>query len=130
MEGGESTFDVVLALEVVEHVTDPGAFLADCARLVAPGGLMIVATLNRTLRSLALGKIAAEYVLRWIPVGTHDWRKFLKPEELSRLLTDAGLEPGPATGLTLGPISGRWRASPDTAVNYVISAVKPPTRSA
>jgi 2-polyprenyl-6-hydroxyphenyl methylase/3-demethylubiquinone-9 3-methyltransferase len=120
----EASFDVVLALEVVEHVTDPGLFLADCARLLAPGGILIVATLNRTIRSLALAKVAAEYILRWIPAGAHDWRKFLKPEELIGLLSRAGLEPGEVTGLTLDPLSGRWRASHGTAVNYMIGATK------
>ncbi len=120
----EAPFDVVLALEVVEHVTDPAVFLADCARLLAPGGLLIVATLNRTIRSLALAKVAAEYILRWIPAGAHDWRKLLKPEELVELLTEAGLEPGQVTGLALDPLSGRWRASHDTAVNYMIAAAK------
>jgi 2-polyprenyl-6-hydroxyphenyl methylase/3-demethylubiquinone-9 3-methyltransferase len=122
---GAAPFDVILALEVAEHVTDPAAFLADCARLLAPGGLLIVATLNRTIRSLALAKVAAEYILRWIPAGAHDWRKFLKPEELIALLTGAGLEPGAVRGLTLDPLSGRWRASHDTAVNYMIAAAKP-----
>jgi 2-polyprenyl-6-hydroxyphenyl methylase / 3-demethylubiquinone-9 3-methyltransferase len=122
---GAAPFDVILALEVAEHVTDPGVFLADCARLLAPGGLLIVATLNRTVRSLALAKVAAEYILRWIPAGAHDWRKFLRPDELIGFLTVDGLEPGNVTGLVLDPLSGRWRASHDTAVNYMIAATKP-----
>ena len=73
-------------MEVIEHVADPGQFLRDCARLLAPGGLMIVATLNRTLKAFALAKVGAEYVLRWLPAGTHDWTKFLKPEELRGFL--------------------------------------------
>ena len=122
---GEAPFDVVLTLEVVEHVTDPAAFLADCAALLAPGGLMIVGTLSRTFRSLALAKVAAEYILRWIPVGAHDWRKFLTPDDLIGLVARVGLEPGAVTGLALDPLSGRWRASHDTAVNYMIAAAKP-----
>jgi 2-polyprenyl-6-hydroxyphenyl methylase/3-demethylubiquinone-9 3-methyltransferase len=119
---GEPLFDVVLALEIIEHVTDPRVFIADCARLLAPGGLMIVATLNRTLRSLALGKVAAEYVLRWVPAGTHDWRKFLTPGELGGMLSGAGLVTKGPFGLTLDPLSGAWRASSDARINYMMTA--------
>ena len=90
-------FDVILNMEVIEHVADPGQFLRDCAAMLKPGGLMIVATLNRTLKAFALAKVGAEYVLRWLPPGTHDWSKFLKPEELRGFL--AG-EPWPWTGPT------------------------------
>jgi len=119
---GEPPFDVVLALEIIEHVTDPRAFAADCARLLAPNGLMIVATLNRTLRSLALAKVAAEYVMRWIPAGAHDWRKFLTPGELGGILSSAGLVTEGPFGLTLDPLSGAWRASTDTRVNFLVTA--------
>jgi 2-polyprenyl-6-hydroxyphenyl methylase/3-demethylubiquinone-9 3-methyltransferase len=124
----EAPFDVVLAMEIIEHVTDPRAFVADCARLLAPNGLMIVATLNRTLRSLALGKIAAEYVLRWIPAGAHDWRKFLTPAELGDILSGAGLLTEGPFGLSLDPLSGAWRASSDARINYMMTAtwVEPP----
>jgi 2-polyprenyl-6-hydroxyphenyl methylase/3-demethylubiquinone-9 3-methyltransferase len=118
----EPPFDVVLALEVIEHVALPGAFLADCARLMAPGGVMIVGTLNRTLKSLALAKVAAEYVLRWVPAGAHDWRQFLTPDELRRLLGSAGLAAGAPAGLVLDPLSGQWRRSGDTAINYMMAA--------
>ncbi|HEY5290615.1 MAG TPA: bifunctional 2-polyprenyl-6-hydroxyphenol methylase/3-demethylubiquinol 3-O-methyltransferase UbiG [Caulobacteraceae bacterium] len=121
----EPPFDVVLALEIIEHVADPAAFLADCARLLAPGGVMILATLNRTLRSLALAKIAAEYILRWIPAGAHDWRRFLTPEELRGMLAGAGLAAQAPFGVALDPLSGRWRPSADTAINYMISAARP-----
>lgn len=119
---GEPPFDVVLALEIIEHVTDPRAFVAECARLLAPNGLLIVATLNRTLRALALGKIAAEYVLRWVPAGAHDWRKFLTPDELSEMFSGAGLVGEGPFGLTLDPLSGTWRASADATVNYMMMA--------
>jgi 2-polyprenyl-6-hydroxyphenyl methylase/3-demethylubiquinone-9 3-methyltransferase len=122
---GEPPFDVVLMLEIIEHVTDPRAFAADCARLLAPNGLMIVATLNRTLRSLALAKIAAEYVLRWIPAGAHDWRKFLTPGELGGILSSAGLVADGPFGLTLDPLSGAWRASADTRINFLMTATWP-----
>ncbi len=118
-------FDVVLALEIIEHVTDPRAFAVDCARLLAPNGLMIVATLNRTLRSLALGKVAAEYVLRWVPAGTHDWRKFLTPGELGGMLSSAGLASEGPFGLSLDPLSGTWRRSSDSAINYLMTATWP-----
>jgi 2-polyprenyl-6-hydroxyphenyl methylase / 3-demethylubiquinone-9 3-methyltransferase len=120
----ERPFDVVLALEVIEHVEGPAAFLANLARLLAPNGVMIISTLNRTLRSLALGKIVAEYVLRWVPAGAHDWRKFLSPEELRRLMEGAGLEPGLLEGLAFDPVGGVWRRSSDTAVNYLMAATK------
>jgi 2-polyprenyl-6-hydroxyphenyl methylase/3-demethylubiquinone-9 3-methyltransferase len=125
---GETLFDVVLALEIVEHVANPRAFVADCARLLAPGGLMILATLNRTLRSLALGKIAAEYVLRWVPIGAHDWRKFLTPGELGQMLSVAGLVSEGPFGLVLNPLSGTWRRSADGAINYMMTATWPDPR--
>ncbi len=115
----------MLALEIIEHVTDPRAFAADCSRLLAPNGLMILATLNRTLRSLALAKIAAEYVLRWIPAGAHDWRKFITPGELDDILSSAGLAAEGPFGLTLDPLNGTWRASADTRVNFLMTATWP-----
>lgn len=121
---GAGPFDVVLALEIVEHVTDPGAFLRSCSRLVAPGGLMIVATLNRTLKSLALGKIAAEYVLRWVPAGTHDWRQFLRPDEIRAMLADEPVTVSGPFGLVYDPLSDRWSEADDAAVNYMMVAVR------
>lgn len=121
---GEAPFDVVLALEVIEHVSDPRAFLTDLASLTAPHGVIVVATLNRTFRSLALAKVAAEYLLRWVPAGAHDWRKFLSPDELRRLMAAAGLEPGLHEGLSLDPMSGLWRRSSDTAINYMMAATR------
>ena len=118
-------FDVVLNLEVVEHVVDVKAFIASSAALVRPGGLMQVATLNRTLKALALAKVGAEYILRWLPRGTHDWTKFVTPAELRDALKAAGLVPEPPVGVSYNPIADRWAASSDVAVNYMMSATKP-----
>ncbi|QUD90869.1 bifunctional 2-polyprenyl-6-hydroxyphenol methylase/3-demethylubiquinol 3-O-methyltransferase UbiG [Phenylobacterium montanum] len=125
VEAGEAPFDVVLNMEVIEHVADPGAYLRDCARLLAPGGLMIVATLNRTLKSLALAKIGAEYVLRWVPAGTHDWKKFLHPEEIEVFLQDEPVEVQGPFGVTYNPITGRWARSADADVNYMMTVTRP-----
>jgi 2-polyprenyl-6-hydroxyphenyl methylase/3-demethylubiquinone-9 3-methyltransferase len=117
-------FDVVLNLEVIEHVADLRTFLIACAKLIRPGGIMLVATLNRTLKSLALAKIGAEYVLRWLPAGTHDWNKFVKPDELERLLEDAGLTVRRVQGVAFDPLRWEWRLSSDTDVNYMVVAEK------
>ena len=123
--GGGETFDVVLALEVVEHVTDVQAFFDAAAALVKPGGLLIASTLNRTPKSFALAIVAAEYLLRWVPAGTHDWRKFLKPSELARALRTSGLAVGDLAGLTYDAVHKTWQVSKDVGVNYILSAVKP-----
>ncbi|MEL6481704.1 MAG: bifunctional 2-polyprenyl-6-hydroxyphenol methylase/3-demethylubiquinol 3-O-methyltransferase UbiG [Pseudomonadota bacterium] len=121
-----SSFDVILNMEVVEHVPDPAAYIATCAGLLAPGGVMVTSTISRSLKALALAKIGAEYVLRWLPVGTHDWQKFIMPEELTEMLTKAGLEPRDASGFVFNPITWEWRVSEtDLSVNYVIAAQKP-----
>jgi 2-polyprenyl-6-hydroxyphenyl methylase/3-demethylubiquinone-9 3-methyltransferase len=119
-------FDVVLNMEVIEHAADPGAFLRGTTRLVAPGGLMILATLNRTLKGLALGKFAAEYVLRWLPWGTHDWRRFLKPEEIEAYLAGESLEIAGPFGVAFDPLTGRWVRSNDASVNYLMTIARPP----
>ena len=119
------SFDLVTCLEVVEHVRSPGAFLSTVAELVRPGGVLVLSTLNRNLASLALGKIAAEYVLRWVPPGTHDWRKFLRPSELASPIRSAGLQVVDVTGLNLHPLFG-WQARGPATVNYLMTAVKPP----
>lgn len=120
------TFDVVLALEVVEHVADPDLFLRCCAALVAPGGTLIVSTLNRTAKAFALGIVGAEYLLGWLPRGTHDWRKFLRPSEVARPLRAASLSIEAVAGLVYSPITGRWRIDPgDLDVNYFMVATKP-----
>ena len=121
---GAGPFDVVLVLEIIEHVADPAAFLRACSRLVAPGGILIVATLNRTLKSLALGKIAAEYVLRWVPAGTHDWRQFLKPDEIRAMLAGEPLTVSGPFGLNYSPLSDRWSESADADINFMMLAVR------
>jgi len=123
------TFDLILNMEVIEHVADPGQFLRDCAAMLKPGGLMIVATLNRTLKAFALAKVGAEYVLRWLPAGTHDWNKFLKPEELRGFLAPALLDGQPLMvdgpfGVVFDPLSGRWSQSHDADVNYMMTVAR------
>lgn len=121
---GAGPYDVILNMEVIEHVADPGEFLRTCARLLAPGGLMIVATLNRTLKAFALAKVGAEYVLRWLPVGTHDWSRFLKPQELRGFLAGEPVEVEGPVGVAYDPISGRWSQSPDVDVNYLMTVAR------
>jgi 2-polyprenyl-6-hydroxyphenyl methylase/3-demethylubiquinone-9 3-methyltransferase len=122
---GAGPYDVVLNMEVIEHVADPAVFLKDSARLLKPGGLMIVATLNRTPKALALAVIGAEYVLRWLPAGTHDWNKFLKPEELIGFLDGEPLAVEGPFGVAYNPLTGRWSRSADVAVNYMITVKAP-----
>lgn len=119
------TFDVVLCLEVVEHVPDVAAFLTECAKLVRPGGLLVLSTLNRTLRSYVLAIAAAEYVLRWIPPGTHQWARFVTPLELERYLATAGLKLSCVTGLVYDPLKDIWRLDADARVNYLAAATRP-----
>ena len=119
-----SQFDVVLNMEVVEHVAAPGPYLRDCARLIAPGGLMIVATLNRTLKALAFAKVGAEYVLGWLPHGAHDWRKFLKPEEIRAHLDTEPVRVDGPFGVAYAPLSGRWSLSGDAEINYMMTVTK------
>jgi 2-polyprenyl-6-hydroxyphenyl methylase/3-demethylubiquinone-9 3-methyltransferase len=108
-------------MEVIEHVADPGQYLRDAGRLIAPGGLMIVATLNRTLKSLALGKLAAEYLLRWVPAGTHDWRRFVSPAELRGFLAGEPFTVEGPFGVVFDPLAGGWRRSGDADVNYMMT---------
>ncbi len=123
-DAGE-TFDVVLAMEVVEHVTDVKAFVASCASMVKPGGLMIAATLNRTLKSFALAIVGAEYVLRWLPRGTHQWDKFVTPEELELAFERAGLQVTGERGVVYHPLADRWQLSSDMDVNYMLVGERP-----
>ena len=115
-------FDIVLAMEVVEHVVDVGAFLDRCALLLKPGGLMVVSTLNRNWKSFALGIVAAEYVLRWLPRGTHQWDKFVTPEELTQYLARNKLSITEQSGVTYNPLTDRWGLSSDMDVNYMVIA--------
>jgi len=117
-------FDAILNMEVIEHVADPGQFLRDCAAMLKPGGLMVVATLNRTLKAFALAKVGAEYVLRWLPAGTHDWGKFLKPEELRGFLAEDAVAVDGPFGVVFDPLRGRWSQSHDADVNYMMTVVR------
>ena len=118
-------FDVILNMEVVEHVADLPAFLAACATMVKPGGLMFVATLNKTLKSLALAKIGAEYVLGWLPRGTHDWSRFIPPNVLQALLDETRLNILKKQGVAFDPLGWDWKLSSDMDVNYMLVATKP-----
>jgi 2-polyprenyl-6-hydroxyphenyl methylase / 3-demethylubiquinone-9 3-methyltransferase len=115
-------FDLVLALEVVEHVADVGAFVAACSATVMPGGLLVMATINRTLRAFALAIVGAEYVLGWLPRGTHEWDRFVTPDELSAAMTAGGLTVVDTSGVVYNPLADRWTLGRDTAVNYMIAA--------
>ena len=118
-------FDLVLALEVVEHVTDVAAFVAACCAAVKPGGLLVMTTINRTLRAFALVVVGAEYVLRWLPKGTHQWDKFVTPEELTETVRAGGLAVSDTRGLVYNPLRDEWVLSSDTAVNYMLAATRP-----
>jgi 2-polyprenyl-6-hydroxyphenyl methylase / 3-demethylubiquinone-9 3-methyltransferase len=118
-------FDVVLNMEVVEHVADPQEFLTACQSLLKPGGLMICSTLNRNAKSFVMGIIGAEWVMRWLPKGTHDWQKFITPDELYAMIEVAGLSPVDRKGMVFNPISWSWSLSArDLSVNYVTASVK------
>jgi 2-polyprenyl-6-hydroxyphenyl methylase/3-demethylubiquinone-9 3-methyltransferase len=124
-EAGEQ-FDVVLNMEVVEHVADVDFFIGTCAQMVKPGGIMFVATINRTLKALGLAIVGAEYVLRWLPRGTHQFGKLVRPEELERPLTAAGMIVTDRTGVSYNPLADRWGRTKDMDVNYMLLAEKQP----
>lgn len=124
LQAGEPGFDVVLNLEVVEHVADPASFLRDCAALLKPGGLMLVATINRTPKAFALAIVGAEYVLGWLPRGTHDFAKLVKPSEIRSALEGETVSFEGPFGVSFNPIAGQWRMSQDTAVNYMMAIAK------
>lgn len=115
-------FPVVTALEIIEHVAEPEAFLASLKALLAPGGLLFMSTLNRNLKSFGVAKVGAEYMLQLLPVGTHDWRKFVKPEELSRLCRRVGLDLKETAGLSYSPLTRGFQISRDLSVNYLAMA--------
>jgi 2-polyprenyl-6-hydroxyphenyl methylase/3-demethylubiquinone-9 3-methyltransferase len=119
-------FDVVLAMEVVEHVADLSLFIKRCTEMVKPGGIMITATLNRTLKSFAFAIVGAEYVLRWLPRGTHQWDKFVTPNELEAILERRGLAVIDETGVIYNPLADRWQLSTDMDVNYMVVAARAP----
>lgn len=117
-------FDVVTALEIVEHVQDPFAFIQSCSKQVKPGGMLFLSTLNRTFWSYALGIVAAEYLLGWVPQGTHHWEQFVKPEEMEWFLRKSGIDTLHFRGLTFQPLTGQWALSDNTSINYFVSGVK------
>ena len=126
MAAAGEQFDIVLNMEVVEHVADPLAYLTACQQLLKPGGLHICSTINRNPKSFAMAIVGAEYVMRWLPKGTHEWSKFITPDELFDLMSQAGLTPVDRKGFVFNPVSWSWKISDrDLSVNYVTAAVKP-----
>ena len=124
-EAGE-VFDVVLNMEVVEHVSDPQVYLQACHDLLRPGGLHLCSTINRNPKSFAMAIVGAEWVMRWLPKGTHDWKKFITPDELCAMMERAGLRPVDRTGYVFNPITWSWSLSDrDLSVNYVTAALRP-----
>lgn len=125
IEDETGQYDVVLALEIVEHLHDPARFVAECARRLKPGGTMILSTLNRTVKSMVLGKYAAEYILRWVPPGTHDWDMFIKPSELVAHCEAAGLKPADLCGLKYNPVRSEFALDKsDLSINYFLTCTK------
>lgn len=125
-EAGE-TFDVVLAMEIIEHVADVPLFVQSCTRLVKPGGMMFISTINRTARAFALAIVGAEYVLNWLPKGSHSYQKFLTPDEVTTLVTRNGLTVRDKAGVSFAPLHNEWRKSRDLGVNYMMVMEKPAT---
>jgi 2-polyprenyl-6-hydroxyphenyl methylase/3-demethylubiquinone-9 3-methyltransferase len=119
------SFDIVLAMEVVEHVADVQAFVDACCAAVKPGGLLFMATINRTLKAFGLAIVGAEYVLGWLPKGTHQWEKFVTPRELADAIVAGGLDPLAEDGVVFNPLTGEWRQSRDLSVNYMTVATRP-----
>ena len=117
-------YDVVISMEVIEHVPDPASFIAQAAARLKPGGVFVGATMNRTAKAYALAIVGAEYILGWLPPGTHDWKKFVRPSEFAGWLSDAGITTTDLVGAAYNPVSGEWHESPSLDVNYLILGVK------
>jgi 2-polyprenyl-6-hydroxyphenyl methylase/3-demethylubiquinone-9 3-methyltransferase len=126
LQAGGEVFDAVVCMEVVEHIPDQPAFVRNLGELVRPGGMIVMSTLSRTWKSYALAIVGAEYILGWLPRGTHDWNRFVTPDELARYLADAGFGPDDRSGIIYDLMSDTWRLGPDTDVNYLTAAVRLP----
>lgn len=124
IDSGEKPFDVVLNMEVLEHVTDPAEFIKYCAAMVRPGGITFCSTINRTAKAFTFAIMGAEYIMNWLPKGTHQYAKFIKPIEMVRMLKDAGLTPDAPLGMTYNPLGSTWKITADTSVNYLVRSVK------
>ena len=120
----QKKFDVILNMEIVEHVEDINFFINSCSKLLKKNGLMFVATLNKTLKSYLFAIIGAEYVLRWLPIGTHDWEKFVRPEDLKKILSKNNLKLENLEGMNFNIIKDEWSVSSDTSINYIVKSVK------
>ncbi len=125
LERNQEEFDVVLAMEVIEHVANVNSFLKSCINILKPGGLIFISTLNKTLKSYLLAIIGAEYMLRWLPIGTHEWDKFLAPSEITSILDKNKVQLNELIGVTYNPIFQKWALSSDNSVNYMICGNKP-----
>ena len=121
---GENQFDVILNMEIVEHVNDVGFFLKSCSKLLKKNGIMFVATINKTLKSYIFAIVGAEYVLRWLPIGTHEWEKFVKPEDLKKILMKYDLSLNKLDGMNFNIIKDEWSISRDLSVNYIAKFIK------
>ena len=117
-------FDVILNMEIIEHVEDINFFIKSCSKLLKKNGLMFVATLNKTLKSYVFAIIGAEYVLRWLPIGTHDWEKFVRPEDLKKILSKNNLKLEKLDGMNFNVIKNEWSVTSDTSVNYIVKSIK------
>ena len=117
-------FDVILNMEIIEHVEDINFFINSCSKLLKKNGLMFVATLNKTLKSYMFAIIGAEYVLRWLPIGTHDWEKFVRPEDLKKILSKNNLKLEKLDGMNFNIIKDEWSMSSDTSINYIVKSIK------
>ncbi len=122
LESGLEPYDIVLNMEVLEHVTDPAEFIKTCTGLVRKGGLMFCSTINRTAKAFTLAILGAEYIMNWLPKGTHQYAKFIKPVEMLQMLKHAGLSPDTPAGMTYNPLGGNWKITDDVGVNYVVKS--------